>query len=141
MLQLSLLCCIRARVTIKYAGATVQPDNTKLPDMLRKKSETGKTSIAKRQVISITKIKTVKQLLREYLELLVDVLDDEDGLVSHFVIEKFTALKVHYDELNKLYEKGKYPDHALVIQSVQLMDNILSQQKDNIALIDRVICK
>ena len=40
-----------------------------------------------------------------------------------------------------LYEKGKYPDHTLVIQSVQLMDNILSQQKDNVALIDRVISK
>ena len=127
------------KITIKYAGATVQPDNTKLPDMLRKKSETGKTSIAKRQIISITKIKTVKQLLREYLDVM-DVPDDEDGLVS-FIIEKFTALKVHYDELNKLYEKGKYPDHTLVIQSVQLMDNILSQQKDNIALIDRVISK
>lgn len=33
------------KVTIKYGGATIQPNDPKLPDMLRKKSEIGKTSI------------------------------------------------------------------------------------------------
>lgn len=37
------------KVTIKYGGATIQPTDPKLPDMLRKKSEVGKTSISKRQ--------------------------------------------------------------------------------------------
>lgn len=38
---------VEQKVTVKYAGTTIQPDNTKLPDMLRKKSEVGKTSISK----------------------------------------------------------------------------------------------
>ena len=52
------------KVTIKYGGATIQPDNPKLPDMLRKKSEIGKTSISTRQNISIQKIREVREFLR-----------------------------------------------------------------------------
>ena len=42
------------KVTIKYGGETIQPGNPKLPDMLRKKSEIGRTSISKRQIITAT---------------------------------------------------------------------------------------
>lgn len=126
-------------VTIKYAGSTVQPDNPKLPDMLRKKSEIGKTGITKRQIISLSKMKKVKELLRDYLDVM-DVKEDEDGLVI-FIKENFTKLKEYYDKLQENYKNNKYPDHVLVIQSSQLMENILSQQKDNIALIERVLSK
>lgn len=37
------------KVTIKYGGATIQPDNPKLVDMLRKKTEIGRTTISKRR--------------------------------------------------------------------------------------------
>lgn len=125
------------KVTIKYAGETIQPGNPKLPDMLRKKSEIGKTIISKRQVITATKMRSVKELLREYFDVM-DVPDDEDGLVS-FIVQKFEAQKAHYEELNKRYEGHKYPDHALVREALRLMDSVLSQQKDNIALIDRLL--
>lgn len=125
------------KVTIKYAGETIQPGNPKLPDMLRKKSEIGKTIISKRQVITATKMRSVKELLREYFDVM-DVPDDEDGLVS-FIVQKFEAQKAHYEELNKRYEGHKYPDHALVREALQLTDSVLSQRKDNIALIDRLL--
>lgn len=125
------------KVTIKYAGETIQPGNPKLPDMLRKKSEIGRTIISKRQVITATKMRSVKELLREYFDVM-DVPDDEDGLVS-FIIQKFEAQKAHYEELNKRYEGHKYPDHALVREALRLMDSVLSQRKDNIALIDRLL--
>lgn len=125
------------KVTIKYAGETIQPGNPKLPDMLRKKSEIGKTIISKRQVITATKMRSVKELLREYFDVM-DVPDDEDGLVS-FIIQKFEVQKAHYEELNKRYEGHKYPDHALVREALRLMDSVLSQRKDNIALIDRLL--
>lgn len=127
------------KVTIKYAGSTIQPDNPKLIDLLRKKSEIGKAGISKRQVISLSKMKNVKELLREYLDVM-DVPDDEDGMVQ-FIITGFSALKEKYETLLKKYDVNKYPDKALVIKSAQLMDNILSQQKDNIALIERVLNK
>ena len=128
------------KVTIKYAGNTIQPNNPKLPDMLRKKSEIGKTSISKRQVVSIAKMKDAKEFLREYFDVM-DVPDDEDGLIA-FIIDRFNRQKTHYEELNAKYDSGKkYPDRPLVQKAISLMDDVLSQQKDNIALIDRVIKK
>lgn len=125
------------KVTIKYAGSTIQPDNPKLPDMLRKKSEIGKTSISKRQMITATKMRAVKELLREYFDVM-DVPDDEDGLVA-FVVQKFGELKDHYIELKGRYEGHKYPDQSLVAASIEQMDRVLSQRKDNIALIDAIL--
>ena len=125
------------KVTIKYSGSTIQPDNPKLPDMLRKKSEIGKTSISKRQMITATKMRAVKELLREYFDVM-DVPDDEDGLVA-FVVQKFTDLKDHYLELKGRYEGHKYPEQNLVLASIEQMEKILSQRKDNIALIDAIL--
>ena len=125
------------KVTIKYAGSTIQPDNPKLPDMLRKKSEIGKTSISKRQMITATKMRAVKEMLREYFDVM-DVPDDEDGLVA-FVVQKFTDMKDHYLELKGRYEGHKYPEQNLVLASIEQMDKILSQRKDNIALIDAIL--
>lgn len=125
------------KVTIKYAGATIQPDNAKLPDMLHKKSEIGKINISKRQVVSVSKMKEVKEFLRKYFDMM-DVPDDEDGLIK-FVVDKFTEQKEHYEELNSCYDGHKYPDHGLVQNAIKLMNDILSQQKDNIALIEHII--
>ena len=125
------------KVTIKYAGSTIQPDNPKLPDMLRKKSEIGKTSISKRQMITATKRRAVKELLREYFDVM-DVPDDEDGLVA-FVVQNFTDLKDHYLKLKGRYEGHRYPEQNLVFASIEQMDKILSQRKDNIALIDAIL--
>jgi hypothetical protein len=127
------------KVTIKYAGNTIQPDNPKLPDLLRKKSEIGKTAIGKRLVVSAAKMKEVKEFLREYFDVM-DVPDDEDGLIK-FIVVQFSVQKAHYEELNSRFASHTYPGHALVQTAIALMSEILSQQKDNIALIDRVIHK
>jgi hypothetical protein len=125
------------KVTIKYGGETIQPGNPKLPDMLRKKSEIGKTSISKRQVITATKMRAVKDLLREYFDVM-DVPDDEDGLVR-YIASKFEEQKAHYEGLDKRYDGHKYPDHHLVQKALSLMESVLSQRKDNTALIDRLL--
>ncbi len=125
------------KVTIKYAGNTIQPDDPKLPDMLRKKSEIGKTLISKRKNISATMMRDVKEMLREYFDLM-DVPGDEDGLIK-FVTAKFSEQRNHYAALNDRYEGHSYPDHSLVQTAIRLIDDILSQKKDNIALIERVL--
>ncbi len=127
------------KVTIKYAGNTIQPNDPKLPDMLRKKSEIGKTSISKRKTISATMMRDAKAMLREYFDVM-DVPDDEDGLIR-FVTEKFTEQRNHYASLDARYDGHKYPDHALVQEAIHLMDDVLSQKKDNIALIERMLKK
>lgn len=125
------------KVTIKYGGATIQPDNPKLPDMLRKKSEIGRTSISIRQNISIQKIREVRDFLRDYFDEM-DVPEDEDGLIGH-IVRKFNGELEHYTELDARYEGHKYPDQLKVRQAITLVKDILSQQKDNLALIQRVI--
>ena len=125
------------KVTVKYGGATVQPSDPKLPDMLRKKSEIGKTSISKRQVVSIQKIREVREFLRDYFDEM-DVPEDEDGLIAH-IVEKFTGELEHYTALDARYDDHMYPDQSKVRQAIALVKDILSQQKDNTALIQRVI--
>ena len=127
------------KVTIKYGGATIQPTDPKLPDMLRKKSEIGRTSISKRQVVSIQKIREVREFLRDYFDEM-DVPEDEDGLIAH-IVERFSDEQKHYEGLLDRYEGHKYPDKGLVSSAVDAMKDILSQQRDNTALIDRVIKK
>ena len=125
------------KVTIKYGGATIQPNDQKLPDMLRKKSEIGKTSISKRQVVSIQKIREVRDFLRDFFDEM-DVPEDEDGLIAH-IVEKFNGELDHYTKLDARYDGHKYPDQGKVKQAIALIKDVLSQQKDNTALIQRVI--
>jgi len=125
------------KVTIKYGGATIQPSDPKLPDMLRKKSEIGKTSISKRLVVSIQKIREVRDFLRDFFDEM-DVPEDEDGLIAH-IVEKFNGELDHYTKLDARYDGHKYPDQGKVKQAIALIKDILSQQKDNTALIQRVI--
>ena len=125
------------RVTIKYAGATIQPDNPKLPDLLRKKTETGKTSISMRHIIAKEQLNAVRSYLQDYFDIL-SIPEDEDGLV-HFIIEKFSEQKKHYEELNARYLGQKYPDYLTLSKAMTLNADILSQQKDNSALISRIL--
>ncbi|MGX8715523.1 MAG: BREX system P-loop protein BrxC, partial [Lachnospiraceae bacterium] len=125
------------KVTIKYGGVTIQPNDPKLPDMLRKKSEIGKTSISKRMSPPIQKIREVREFLRDYFDEM-DVPEDEDGLIAH-IVEKFNGELDHYTKLDSRYDGHKYPDQGKVKQAISLVRDILSQQKDNLALIQRVI--
>lgn len=125
------------RVTIKYSGMTIQPNDSRLPDMLRKKSEVGKTEITKRHVVSPAKVKEAREFLRDFLDVM-DVPADEDGLIA-FIIEEFAKLEAHYNELNAKYEGHKYPDQPAVRDAVSVVRDVLSQKSDNIALIDKVV--
>ena len=127
------------KVTIKYSGTTIQPNNPKLVDMLRKKSEIGRTIVSKRQVPSAQNIKTVKAFLRDYFEIM-DIPEDEDGLIT-FITKRFTEQKEHYEKLLANYTNKRYPDQHLLTVAIKLVDEVLSQQKDNIALIDCIVKK
>ena len=125
------------KATIKYGGETIQPNNPKLIDMLRKKSEIGKTSISKREEIPLAKANEVRKFLREYFDEM-NVPADDDGLVR-YITEKFDIRRQHYSELQRCYSSHKYPDYDLVYKAMQLIDDVLSQRKDNIALVNGVL--
>ncbi len=125
------------KVTIKHAGETIQPNNPRLPDMLRKRNEIGNTLVLKRQNISAQKMAQAKAFLREYFGTM-DVPDDEDGMIA-FVVEKFSAKRDAYKVLNDRYEQRNYPDRKKVQKALELCDSLLHQQKDNTALISTLL--
>ena len=125
------------KITVKYAGSTVQSDNNKLPDFLRKKSEIGKTGISLRQNINQNDMRKVRDFLRDYFGV-QDIPDDEDGVVR-YINEHFTERKQHYEALNMKYSVRSYPDQDKVQQGINLCGSVLSQIKDNTALVNRVI--
>ena len=127
------------KVTIKYGGATVQPTDPKLPDLLRKRSEIGKTSIAIRQHPNLQHLKEARAYLRDYFDVM-DVPEDEDSLVR-FITEKFTAQREHYAALDARYNDHRYPDRPAVQSALRLCEEVLAQRKDNIALIEALINK
>ena len=127
------------QITVKYAGTTIQPDNPRLPDMLRKKSEIGKTSVSKRHVLSLQKLKAAREFLREYFDIM-GIPDDEDGLMK-FIVDHFTQTKQRYADLLSRYQEHSYPDRFLVDKAVALASDVLSQQKDNEALVSRLLAK
>lgn len=127
------------KVTVKYAGATIQPNDKKLSDMLRKKSEIGKVTIAKRELVAASKMKAIREFLREYFDVM-DVPEDEDTLIA-FIIRKFTEEKAHYESLESKYNGKNYPEHNLILHAISAMQQILLAQKDNVALIQLVLSK
>jgi len=124
------------KVTIKYGGETIQPNNPKLVDMLRKKTEIGKTSISKRQEIPTYTVNAVRAFLRDYFDEM-NVPTDDDGLVAYIKIKFEDRRKVYSNFLTR-YADCKYPDYNIVFNAVELIDNVLSQVKDNIALCNKV---
>ena len=117
----------------------MQSSDPRLPDMLRKKSEIGKTSISIKQAVPIQKIRAVRELLREYFDEM-DVPEDEDGLIAH-IVERFTEEQRHYEELLGRYAGHNYPDKKLLLSSIDAVKGVLAQRKDNLALIDYLIQK
>lgn len=126
------------KVTIKYSGNTIRANDAKLPDMLRKKSEIGKTIISIKESVSASKMKEAREFLRDYFDVM-DVPADEEGLIG-YILTHMVEQKEHYAALLRRYDSGRrYPDHDLIQKAYNLVGDVLSQQKDNIALIDRLL--
>lgn len=139
------IACVMARlvyeqkVTVKYGGNVIAIADSRLPNMLRLKGEIGKTQVSKRVTASALAVKKAVEFLREYFERM-DIPKDEDTLVA-FIVKEMGDLKTQYEALNKRYETRKYPERHLIENAISLLNDVLSQQKDNVALIDRLNSK
>lgn len=126
------------KLTAKYSGNTIQPSDKKMPDYLRRKSEIDKTLISRRIAPSDTSIKNAREILREYFNVM-DIPSDEDGLIK-FIIEKFTEQKESFSKLlNTEYMHTAYPGKKIVEEAMNLCSELLSERKDNIALLNKLI--
>lgn len=127
------------KISIKYGGAVVARDDRRLVDYLRKKSEVDKAVVSRRIAPSEDLMRKSISFLRDYLGAM-DIPNDEDGLVR-FVLGTFETKLAHYQSLLDQYAQNRYPEKEQVIVVRDLTQDILSQRKDNVALLNRMVQK
>lgn len=127
------------KISIKYGGAVVAKDDRRLVDYLRKKSEVDKAVVARRIAPSEDLMRKSISFLRDYLGAM-DIPSDEDGLVR-FVLNTFETKLAHYHGLLNQYAQNRYPEKEQVTAARDLAQDILSQRKDNVALLNRMVQK
>lgn len=126
------------KVVIRYSGSVIQPLDSHVPDYLRRRSEIDKTIVERRVAISPAVMKKSREFLKEYFNTM-DVPSDEDGLIA-YVLEAFTKEKTSLQQLlDAEYSLSKYPDKAVVEQGISLCNDVLSQTKDNTALLNKML--
>ena len=126
------------KISIKYGGALVGKDERRLVDYLRKKSEIDKAVVTRRIAPSEDLMRKSIAFLRDYLGAM-DIPSDEDGLIR-FVLDTFTQKQEHYQELlDKAYSEFRYPEKEVVTKARDLMNDVLSQRRDNVALLTRMV--
>ncbi len=126
------------KITLQYAGSIIRGDDRRITDYLRRRSEVDKTVVKRRVAISDSLMKQSRSFLREYFGVM-DVPSEEEALVS-FVLDSFTGTG---EQLKKLlaerYGSARYPDRGVVEEGIALCDALLSQKKDNTALLTAMI--
>lgn len=127
------------KISIKYGGAVVAKDDRRMVDYLRKKSEVDKAVVARRIAPSEDLMRKSISFLRDYLGAM-DIPSDEDGLVR-FVLNTFETKLAHYQGLLDQYAQNRYPEKEQVTTARDLAQDILSQRKDNVALLNRMVQK
>ena len=124
------------RVTVKHSGQTIQPNDYHLVDYLRKKSEIGQTNISIRETIPARKMKQVKDILKEYFDVM-DIPADEDGLVA-YIVKSFNDEKIHLEQLKKQNDSAVHPGSSEIDEALSYVNKVLLAKDDNIALVDAI---
>ena len=128
---------VQQKIQIQYGGAVVNRDERRLVDFLRKKSEIDKAIVVRRIAPSEDLMRKSIRFLREYLGAM-DIPSDEDGLIR-FVLSTFEGKREHYRSMLSQYEGHRYPQKSVVTDALQLMEDVLSQKKDNVALLSGMV--
>lgn len=125
------------KASIQYSGSIIQPSDKRIPDYLRRKTEIDKTIVSKRAITDKGTIERARKVLKDYFNTM-DVPSDEDGLIG-FILENFESQKdMLQGLLDREYMMGTYPEKTVVEEGIKLCEDILSQKKDNIALLKKV---
>ena len=127
------------KISIKYGGAIVGKDERRLVDYLRKRSEIDKAIVTRRIAPTEDLMRKSINFLRDYLGAM-DIPSDEDGLIR-FVLDTFEEKEKHYNTLLEAYKQARYPEREVVETARSLVSDVLSQRKDNVALLSRMVQK
>ena len=108
-------------------------------DYLRKRTEIDKAIVTRRIAPSEDLMRKSINFLRDYLGAM-DIPSDEDGLIR-FVLDTFEEKEKHYNALLEAYKQARYPEREVVETARSLVSDVLSQRKDNVALLSRMVQK
>ena len=130
---------VAQKIEIRYGGAVVSKEDRNLVAYLRKKSEIEKASVSRRIAPSEDLMRRSIYFLRNWLGQM-GIPEDEDGLIK-FVKETLEQRLAHYEKLIEKYSHDYYPQKEVVITARDLISDILSQKRDNVALLTRLVAK
>ncbi len=129
---------VQQKIQISYGGAMVGKDERRLVDFLRKKSEIDKAIVVRHIAPDETLIRKSVAFLRDYLGAM-GIPSDENGLIA-FVLQTFESKRDHYKQLiDNFYTKAEYPEKQTVSNALELMNSVLSQRKDSVALLKGMV--
>lgn len=129
---------VAQKIEIRYGGAVVDKDDKNLVGYLRKKNETDKVGVSRRIVPSEELIQKSVTFLHKWLGK-TDIPTDEDGLITFVVKHTLEPKLDHYKQLIEEYKCDSYPQKEVVTNACNLINDILSQKRDNVALLTRLI--
>lgn len=124
------------RVTVKHSGQTIQPNDNHLVDYLRKKNEIGQTNISIRETIPARKMKQVKDILKDYFDVM-DIPADEDGLVA-YIVKSFNDEKIHLEQLKEQNDSAVHPGTSEINEALSFTNKVLLAKDDNIVLVNTI---
>jgi len=130
---------VSQKIEIRYGGAVVSKDDRNLVGYLRKKSEIEKAAVSRRIAPSEELMRKSIAFLREWLGQM-GIPKDEDGLIN-FVKDTLEPKLAHYEKLIDEYNLDRYPQKEVVTTARDLIYDILSQKRDNVALLTRLIAR
>lgn len=124
------------KVTIKHSGQTIQPNDYRLVDYLRKKTEIGLTNIFIRETIPAQKLRLVKDILKDYFNVM-DVPKDEDGLVA-YIKREFNNEKSKLENMKNQNNLTMHPGANEINKALSCVNKVLLAQNDNFALVETI---
>ena len=128
------------KITVKYGVANVPKEDRRLVEYLRKRSEIDKASVTRRVAPSEELMRKSVVFLRDWLGQM-DIPGDEDGLIR-FAVESLKQKQQRYGGLLEYeYARERYPEKEVVTAANDLMSDILSQNRDSVALLTRLNAK
>jgi len=130
---------VSQKIEIRYGGAVVSRDDRNLVGYLRKKSEIDKANVSRRIAPSEELMRKSITFLRDWLGYM-GIPDDEDGLI-YFVKATLESKLAHYEKLIGEYSLERYPQKEVVTAAHDLISDILSQKRNNVALLTRLIIR
>jgi hypothetical protein len=130
---------VSQKIEVRYGGALVTKDDKNIVGYLRKKSEIDKATVSRRIAPSEDLMRKSISFLRNWLGQM-GIPEDEDGLIN-FVKDTLEPKLAHYEKLIDEYNIDTYPQKEVVIAARDVISDILTQKRDNVALLTRLIAR